>query len=188
MNKYIVSVDSPDFFKSPFEANRPYFESHGLKKIGGVQRLGDPEPYFKNGEPVGPARYDTRLDCRAPEHFQDSGSTGTSTPRGGTVALTPRQHENRVEKTVSKKRDKYEGKLNELRHMQRQLVEQERQLTSKLSKTYRSSSANGAAGSRNQRSHGSGGGSRGSSNAKSGSSGGAASGKRLAPRARSTRR
>merc|ERR1712232_862860 len=70
---------------------------------------------------------------------------GTSTPRGGTVALTPRQHENRVEKTVSKKRDKYEGKLNELRHMQRQLVEQERQLTSKLSKTYRSSSANGAA-------------------------------------------
>merc|ERR1711920_519095 len=121
-----------------------YFETHGLKKIGGVQRLGDPEPYFKNGEPGGPARFDTRLDCRAPENFQDSGITRAFTAREGTLVSTPRQHEQRVEKTVSKKREKYEGKINDLRRMQRQLVEQERQLTSKLSKTYRSSSANGS--------------------------------------------
>jgi len=210
MNKYIVSVDSPDFFKSPFEANRPYFESHGLKKMGGVQKFGNPEPQFMNGEPVGPARYDTRLDCRAPDQFQDTGgvTTGYLTPREGTGALTPREntgtltprrntgastprgnttptkHEHREEKHASKKREKYEGKINELQRMQKQLAKQERQLNSKLSKTYRSSSVSGVAESRNHRKHGSGSGSRGgTSHAKTGSSGG-----QLAPRARSTRR
>jgi hypothetical protein len=207
MNKFIVSVDSPDFFKSAFEANRLYFETHGLKRVGGVQRLGSPEPQFKVGEPGGPARYDTHLDCRAPEQYQRSIRTGGSTPRSQDhtsiavqeehtsmpTQLSPKEIKvknvpDKREEKVAKKLDKYEHKVRELRNMQRQLVE-DQNYQNKQSKTRRASSAGGASSRSHHRSTGSSAfASRGSGHGKGGSAGGAASGKRLASRARSTRR
>jgi hypothetical protein len=194
VNRSIVSADSPDFFKSPFETNHIHFEADGLRQAGGVQRLRNPAPLDKTVEPKGPGRYDAPPDSGTPEQHKAS---VVLTPRGHASTRMPEQRDSKDVKarsacdqrgeTLAKKLEKYEGKISELRQMQRQLVKEGCQRTSKQSRTPRSTSASGAD-RHNYSTCGSGRGSKGRSHTQSGRACGASGGKRLAPRDHSKRR